>query len=260
MPFRRKRRSAGRRRFRRLRRSARRRIKRVSRKVSQIIGANIQRLVTSDHSSSSSGMISSTHNSTGSSTNNGIVLLTGMGQGTGTAQRSGNRVQFFRLQMRGYTFTSVSGTTGSPVYNAGRIIVLLIKDNASSSLATGANDITTLLAEWQAGGGHANTLANYKSEMVPKRAVVLVDKYINTMNVNTAISTTTAGLGRVIPWRFSINLRRKTRGYTSYSGTGTGATSCENNHVFAYFIESNTTPGAANGLTSNWCYKASFLP
>lgn len=245
----------------RKRRGLRSRVKRASRSIKQIIGAGIQRLVTSDNGASSGGVITSTHNSTGSSSSNGIVLLSGMGQGTGNAQRTGQRVQFFRLTMRGMTWNSTAQGAGTRVTNIGRLIVLLIKDNGSSSTATGANDITTLLSDFQGGGGLANVYSTFKSEMIPKRAVVLVDKLINQFNVNCDILSAGAGeVGRVTPWRVSVNLRRKIRGYSSYSGTGSGATSCENNHIFAYFIESNAVPGTAGALTSTWCYKLSFLP
>lgn len=259
MPFRK--RSFRKRSFRRFKRKGlRRRVKRLSRSVRGIIGAGIQRFSTSDHASASSGIITSTHNSTGSSSSNGVVLLTGMGQGTTQSTRTGMRVQFYRLIMRGMTYNSVAQSAGSRVNNIGRIIVLMIKDNASSSLATGANDITTLMSDWQGGGGMANVLTTFKSEMIPKRAVVLVDKFINQFNVNAESSATGIGLGRIMPWKFSINLRKKTRGYSSYSQTAAGSTSCENNHVFAYFIESNTVPGTAGSLTSLWTYKLSFLP
>lgn len=183
-----------------------------------------------------------------------------MGQGTGVGQRTGQRVQFFRLSMKGMTWNSTAQAAGSRVANMGRIIVLLIRDNGSSSTATGANDITTLLAEFQTGGGIANAFARFKSEMIPKRAVVLVDKLINQFSVNDVPNATNGEVGRVTPWSFQINLRRKIRGYSSYSGTGATATSCENNHVFAYFIETNPTPATAGALTSSWCYKLSFLP
>lgn len=222
----------------------------------------MQWVTTSGNAISSGGLISSQHNSTGSSTAGGIVLVSGMGQGVTSGTRTGNRIQMLRLTMKGFTSTAFTNTY-TPNNNFARIVVALIKNNNSSSIGVGASDWTTWINDWTT-GNFTGVFGSYRPDIVPKKVRILKDILINPQNVNIVTETIVAGsttVGRNVPWKFSINLRRATRGgFTSYSGTTAGATSCETNHIFVYFVQASPAPSDPGSMFSTWTYKLSFLP
>lgn len=239
----------------------RKRIRRVSRKVSRIVNSAVQWLSTSNHASSSSSLLTSTHYSISTTTANATVLLSGITQGTGASNRSGNKVSLLRATFRGFTYASVANSF-SPIYNVGRIVVIHIKNNNGQSLGSGCTDWGLLLQDYTASGNASTVLSTWRPDMVPTKVRILKDMYLNPMNVNVCASGVAgANYSRIMKWKFSLNLRKLLKGaVTTYNTTTASATSCESNHLAIFFMQSNPTPADAGSLASVWSYKLSFLP
>lgn len=231
-----------------------------------LIKSALQYTSSSNISTSANGFLASLHNGAGSSTSNGIVCLSPLTQGTGYANRTGNQVKFMRLTVRGFTYMATpdtAETTDGIAPVLGRIIFFVVRSNVGSALATGPSDPSTWLQDWNS-NTFSVALANYNPDTVPSRIRVLKEIVINPINVNqvvtgTGLSLSTVG-ARQVYWKFSKSISRFLRGaYSTYNGSGSGTTACEQNHIFAAFLQSNTS-AAAPSFETFWTFKLSFLP
>lgn len=240
--------------------SFRRSFRRMQREFKTLKSASLQWASPGSIVGGSGGVMISTHNSAASSSSNGYVHLSAIASGTGPAARTGNRVQLLRLTVRGFSYTYVDSPT--PIYNMGRVVFYMVKNNNGDALGVGSNDIVNSILNWTT-GTYSNTLGMWNPQLVPSQIRIIKDIMINPWNVaRPASGAGASNSGAAIKWEFSVNLRKfmGKEKYSTYHASGNGASDADTNQVFAAFLQSNPTPVDSGSLVSVWGFKLSYIP